>query len=202
MTTIYLIRHAEQLKIDGIKNLKENEQLINEKIILSEKGEEQDKKLSKNKELQNIDVLWSSNYARAVATAKYIANQNKIPINIDENLGERKLGDLNELQELGKNANIRYTEAQILNENLKTSNGESRKEVSERMTKCIKNILSNNKGKRIAIVSHGASIKFFLANWCEIEERGVLKYNGIKVDVASPCIIKMLIDEEKIELFF
>ena len=38
MTTIYLIRHAEQLKIDGIKNLKENEQLINEKIILSEKA--------------------------------------------------------------------------------------------------------------------------------------------------------------------
>lgn len=40
-------------------------------ILLSVEGEEQTKKLSKNIELQNIDVIGSSNYTRAKATAKY-----------------------------------------------------------------------------------------------------------------------------------
>lgn len=37
-TIIYLVRHSEQLKIDGIKNIKEEEQINNEKIILSVNG--------------------------------------------------------------------------------------------------------------------------------------------------------------------
>ena len=72
-TTIYLIKHEDELKENGIKNVKDNTQLINEKYILSVKGEEQSRQLSENKELENIDVLWSSSYARAKATAKYIA---------------------------------------------------------------------------------------------------------------------------------
>ena len=39
----------------------------------------------------NIELLYSSDYARAVATAKYIAFNNKLTINIDERLGERKI---------------------------------------------------------------------------------------------------------------
>lgn len=57
-------------------------------------GEEQSKKLSENTELKNIDVIWSSSYTRAKATAKYIANTNNLPINLDSNLNERKLGNL------------------------------------------------------------------------------------------------------------
>ena len=34
-TTVYLIRHSEQLKINGIKNIEEDDQISNEKIILS-----------------------------------------------------------------------------------------------------------------------------------------------------------------------
>ena len=37
-TILYLIRHSEQLKIKGIKNIEEDEQLNNEKIILSVEG--------------------------------------------------------------------------------------------------------------------------------------------------------------------
>ena len=47
--------------------------------ILSVHGEEQSKRLSENVELNNIDVIWSSSYTRAKATAKYIANNNKNP---------------------------------------------------------------------------------------------------------------------------
>ena len=69
----------------------EDEQIKNEKIILSIEGERKAKELSEREELKNIDVLYSSNYVRAIATAKYIANKNNLNINIDERLGERKL---------------------------------------------------------------------------------------------------------------
>ena len=51
-TVIYLIRHAETVEENGIRNTNENSQMINEKEILSVKGEEQSKKLSENTELQ------------------------------------------------------------------------------------------------------------------------------------------------------
>lgn len=91
LTKIYLIRHSEQLKING-KNIKsEDSQISNEKIILSIDGERKAKEISELEELNNIDVLWSSNYVRAISTAKYIALKNNIEINIDENFNERKL---------------------------------------------------------------------------------------------------------------
>ena len=77
-TIVYLVKHADELKENGIKNINETTQIENEKYILSVKGEEQSRKLSKNSELDNIDVLWSSSYSRAKATAKYIAYNNNI----------------------------------------------------------------------------------------------------------------------------
>ena len=44
--------------------------MINEKEILSIKGEEDSKRLSKNEELKNIDTIWCSSYVRAKQTAK------------------------------------------------------------------------------------------------------------------------------------
>lgn len=91
LTYIYLIRHSEQLKIKGEKINNEEEQISNEKIVLSVDGEKKAEGISKLKEMRNIDVIWSSNYVRAIATAKYIARENNIEINIDEKLNERKL---------------------------------------------------------------------------------------------------------------
>ena len=91
LTYIYLIRHSEQLRLENKNEDYETSQIANEKIILSVQGEQKAKELSKLEQLKNIDVLYSSNYARAIATAKYIANENNIPINIDINFNERKL---------------------------------------------------------------------------------------------------------------
>ncbi len=91
LTYIYLIRHSEQLKLENKIVENENNQISNEKIILSVQGEKKAEELSELKELSNIDVLWSSNYVRAISTAKYIAKKNNIEINIDESFNERKL---------------------------------------------------------------------------------------------------------------
>ena len=102
ITQVYLIRHSEQLKIKNKRVKNEKSQISNEKIILSVEGERKAQEISKLKELSNIDVLWSSNYVRAISTAKYIAEQNNIEINIDENLNERKLRWFKKLTRTGK----------------------------------------------------------------------------------------------------
>lgn len=154
-TIIYLIRHAETVNENGIRNTSEDSQLINEKEILSVEGEEQAKKLSNNKELQNIDVIWSSSYTRAKATAKYIANINNLLFNLDNDLSERKLGNLEELGEFMKDKATRDpSQEQLLDRTFKTSDGESAEDTKERMTKFFDKILKEYEGKKIAVISH------------------------------------------------
>lgn len=162
-TVVYLIRHAETINENGIRNTNEDSQMINEKEILSVHGEEQAKRLSKNTELSNIDVIWSSYYTRAKATAKYIANTNNLPINLDVNLGERRLGNLQELGEFMKNKATRDpSQEQLLDTKFKTSDGESAIDTKQRMSKFFDKILDEYEGKKIAVVSHRRFNKIFL----------------------------------------
>ncbi len=188
---VYLIRHSEQLKI---KNEEEkNEQIKNEKIILSVEGEKKAEKLSKISQLQNIEQLWSSNYVRAISTAKYIAKENNIEINISSKLNERKLGNLETLKKMAENKKNSYTTEQLLNRKLKNKDGESCEEVSKRMKEKIQEIVENGP-ENIAIVSHGAAIKFYLSNFCRIDENINFIYNEkiiIKKNINSPDIIEL-----------
>ena len=162
-TIIYLIRHAETIDENGIRNTNEDSQMINEKEILSVYGEEQSKKLSENTELNNIDVIWSSSYTRAKETAKYIANSNNLPINIDGNLNERKLGNLKELGEFMQDKSTRDpSQEQLLDRKFKTSDGESAEDTRQRMTKFFDRILKEYEGKKIAVISHRWFNKIFL----------------------------------------
>ena len=137
--------------------------MINEKEILSVYGEEQSKRLSENTELNNVDVIWSSSYTRAKATAKYIANNNNLPINLDSNLSERKLWNLKELGEFMKDKKTRDpSQEQLLDRKFKTSDGESTEETNQRMTKFFDRILKEYEGKKIAVVSHRRFDKIFL----------------------------------------
>ena len=119
LTQVYLIRHAEQLKIKNkiVKN--ESNQISNEKIILSVAGEKEAEKISELEELKNIDILWSSNYARAIGTAKYIAEKNNIEINIDESFNERKLRRFKKFRRVGKNKKRIFYNRTIIGRNIK-----------------------------------------------------------------------------------
>ena len=161
-TIIYLIRHAKTVDENGIRNTSEDSQMINEKEILSVYGEKQSQKLSENVELNNIDVIWSSSYTRAKATAKYIANNNNLPINLDSNLNERKLGNLKELGEFMKDKKTRDpSQEQLLDRKFKTTDGESAEETKKRMTEFFDRILKEYEGKKIAVVSHRWLNKIF-----------------------------------------
>ena len=198
-TIIYLIRHAETVQENGIRNTTENPQMINEKEILSVYGEKQSQKLSENIELCHIDSIWSSSYTRAKATAKYIASKNNLPINIDSSLNERKLGNLKELGEFMKDKKTRDpSQEQLLDRNFKTSDGESAEDTRQRMTKFFDKILQEYNGKKIAVVSHGGSIKFFLLNWCEVNDDVKLVYKNTVLDITSPCLLKLTFRENEL----
>ena len=197
-TIIYLVKHADELKENGIKNTNDTTQMMNEKYILSVKGEEQSKKLSENQELENIDILWSSSYVRAKATAKYIAYRNNLEINIDSNLNERKLGNLEDLSKWMKNKKFGVVQAYLQDRKWKAREGESCEEATKRVTAFVQKILNENKGKRIVLVSHGALISFLLSNWCELNEEMKLIFNNKIIEIKEPSITKLTFENQEL----
>lgn len=191
-TIIYLIRHAETIDENSIRYTNETPQEINEKEILSIEGEEASKKISENAELKEIDTIWCSSYVRAKQTAKYIAYKNKIKYNLDDRLCERKLGNIKDLAEFMKDKETRDpSREQLAFPDFKTREGESANGTKKRITECINEIIKNYEWKRIAIVSHGGSIKFYLLNYCSVNERLNLEYKGTELNITSPCLLKL-----------
>ena len=172
MTTVYICRHSVPFKEHRGKELNSLDKLtINMMSPLSVLGEKKAERLSEY--LKNIDVVWSSNYSRAMSTAKYIAYKNVLKVNVDERLGERIHGNLD-------NVDIKeFYNNQMLYEDYKLDNGESRIEVTKRMLDSLYEILEENNNKNIFICSHSTSIIFLLMKWCTIDyDNKVLNYNN------------------------
>lgn len=164
MTTIYLMRHSVALK--NINNDYNNDslQLQNEKMPLSIEGEELASNISKEEELQSIDVVISSNYVRAMSTAKYISNANNVNLIVNSAFGERKFG-VNSWDELPTDFGLRQNN----DENYKMGDGESQKEVRERVYRALIDVIDEYKDKRVVIVSHGSAILWLLKQWCKVD---------------------------------
>lgn len=111
-------------------------------------------------------------------------------------------GDLNELEKLGETKKHDYTTEQLLDSNLKNVEGESAEEVRNRMNSFMSEILENSDDKKIAVVSHGAAIKFFLQGICEFSlNEGGFIYNKKIVaptKIASPSLVKLRFENRKI----
>ena len=162
MTTIYLIRHSKPLKVNNDLN-SDNLQIQNEKSCLSLEGEKIAKEKLSIDEFNNIDTIYSSNYVRAIQTAKYLSEAKNIEIKIFSKLAERKFG-INSWDELPE----KFERKQFLDENYKIGDGENQIEVKERMYSAITDILEQNKNKQVAVVSHATAISYLLRKWCDI----------------------------------
>ena len=168
MTTIYFMRHSETLKYNNINN-NDSLQIQNEKWPLTINGENKKKKKSKLDELQNFDVVFSSNYVRAIGTAKYFTLEK---IDIDERFGERKFG-INSWDELPTD----FGERQFNDFNYKIGNGESLNEVINKEEEALNDILNNYEGKKILIVGHSTALAALFSIWCKINYTGPYTYN-------------------------
>ena len=158
---VYLIRHSKPLKVNNDKNM-DSLQIQNEKQPLSIEGENIAREKLNIEELKDVDKLYSSSYVRAISTAKYIAENNNIEINVINDFRERKFG-INSWDELPDN----FGEKQFLDENYKTEFGESQKEVRERTFNALMNVLKSDEEK-IAIVFHSTAMLFLLMTWCKV----------------------------------
>lgn len=193
ITTIYLMRHSITEKVNY---LDDNDSLLvrNQKQILTIVGEELAKKVSNNKIFSDIDIVISSNYVRAMATAKYFTKDNKL--NIVEDFGERKFGidDYNDIP-------TDFYKRQLEEDDYKIGQAESQKEVRERMSRALLKIVNENRGKNILIVSHNTAMIFLLKKWCSVIDNKYLLYkdkvileNGFK----NCDTIKLLFENEKL----
>ena len=198
MTEVYLIRHSEPMR-DGIEfyKMSQYQQESNEKRILSINGERKAKILSEYSELKNIDYIFSSNYVRAISTAKYIASSNNKNIMIDEQFGERLFGikDWSELPE-------GFERKQLEDFDYKLPNGESFNEVKKRMKEALDDKLNKYSGSRIVIVSHATALTCLLLNYTtlDFENKKMLFNNEEFFDFKwdSPELFKLTFDEKKL----
>ncbi|MBE6147710.1 MAG: histidine phosphatase family protein [Firmicutes bacterium] len=171
-TVIYLIRHSKTEKVNHVLN---GDSLLvqNEKSILSMEGEMLAYNHSKKDIFNDLDCVISSNYVRAMSTAKYFLNDKCNCLQIIEDFGERKHG-VSSYSELPKDFEIN----QFMDEDYKVGSGESQKEVRNRMYSGLIRVLNEKYGQRILIVSHSTAICFLLMKWCDVEFGKSIKFNG------------------------
>lgn len=172
MTEVYLLRHSESFKPINMKN-SDSLQVQNEKWTLSLNGEKIAQEKSKIEELKNFDIVISSNYLRAISTAKYFTDKD---IYINEDFGERKFG-VTSFDELPEDFYVK----QAADYNYKLPNGESLNEVLKRQEKALEKILEEYKDKKILIVGHSTSFSALLSKWCEVKYNEPYKFNGKEI---------------------
>lgn len=199
-TEVILVRHAEPLKMK-MKFINSDLQKNNELIPLSGRGEKAAEELSQKKFFNDVSVVISSNYIRAIDTAKYIAEKNNCDFIIDNNLGERKMGT-----EI-KTSDFWIT--QLFDSDAKTADGESQNEVRKRMLIVLENVLKEYRGKRIVLVSHATAITFLLMNWCKLEDaelkfkRRKLSFDNKEVindSFGTPEVFRLIFEDDKVVL--
>lgn len=196
-TVVYLIRHSEPTRSSNLEYImnRDIDQIKNEKSFLTVSGEKRAEELSKCEELKNIDAVYSSNYVRALETAKYIAFENNLVINVDERLNERKIGNMGDMdwKELSR--------LQTKDHDFKLAGGESLNQTKKRMVEAMKNILMFETGNRIAVVSHAAAITCLLSSWCDYglnyNDQIILTYNDKTIvdgNFTAPHVFKVTFD--------
>jgi len=150
-TTLLVIRHGETLW-----NIEERFQGHGDSP-LTDAGQAQALALADRLTEFHFDTLVSSDLGRAMETASIITEQTGHNIRTDSRLRERNFGDLEGLTF----QTIQEEHAQILNQ-LDTNdpdyvipNGESLRQLYQRNTGCIEELIEKNHGGTVAMVVHG-----------------------------------------------
>ena len=173
MTTIYLINNSLTMNNLNFPD-KETLEQKREKRILSIEGEEESKRLVHNKDLQKVQYIYSSSYVMSIATAKYLAQDLELDINIRSELGERVIGNLGDKK-------IRMiTEIQENDFDYKLAGGESLNEVKNRMSRFVNQLLEKHADKTISLYTQNVAITCLLSKWCKkgfnLDNRLILNY--------------------------
>lgn len=163
------MRHSEPFKPTNINN-SDSLQQQNEKWPLTISGEKRAEQMSRNRELSDFDVVISSHYVRAIATAKYFTNDRVL---VDENFGERKFG-VNTWEELPED----FERKQFSDFDYHLENGESLNDVIKREYRSLMEIMHQYGDKKVLIVGHATAFSALFCKWCEIDSANNYTFHG------------------------
>jgi len=171
MTNIYFVRHCEP-------DFSIHEDLIRP---LTQKGQEDSKKVEKVLKNKEIHAIYSSPYKRAIDTVRKLGNTLNLEVKTKDDLRERTITDqwIDDFNE--------FVKCQWDDFEYKLSKGECLRQVQERNITALKEILNENKGKNVVIGTHGTALSTIL-NYYNITF-GYEEFNRIKS--IMPWIIVM-----------
>lgn len=112
-----------------------------------------------------IDIIYTSDLMRARRTAEAVRGERDIPILADPRLREINGGDWEDVpfDDLPKRWAEDYDNWCHHPQCHQMPNGESMKDVEDRIVEAIDGIVAANRGKTICVASHGTSLKIYVA---------------------------------------
>lgn len=167
MTKIFLIRHGETEwnkigKLQGSSDIK-----------LLPEGIEQAYMLAKHAPFHAVDAIYSSDLSRAVMTAEILADKFGLPVIKERGLRETSFGDWEGryLSELAKENPAGFEYFFTKPDKVQPPNGETFLQSQARIMNALDEIIADNEGKNIIVVSHGAAIRLIICAALEIRIR-------------------------------
>ncbi|WP_315436333.1 histidine phosphatase family protein [uncultured Selenomonas sp.] len=169
MTEIIIIRHGETEwnktgRFQGHSD-----------VPLSAEGRTQAETLGKNLIVDHVDAIYASDLTRAMETAAPLAARFGLPVISDPQLRELNFGawegrNFNDVNAENPNAMKNfYTDP----EQADIPESEPFPEFQRRVAGRVREIVAHERGKRVVIVSHGASIRILLADLLSMPIRSI-----------------------------
>ena len=177
ITTVYLVRHAEP-------NFYNHNDMDRE---LTPKGLQDCQLLLNYFSKQNIHVIYSSPYRRAIETIKATAEFHQVSIIKRDAFRERKISS-NWIEDFQN-----FVQKQWQDFSFKLPSGESLEEVQERTVHALKYLLKERIGEQIIISSHGTAISTIVNYF--YPQFGLSDFQKLKH--LFPFIIRMTFDKER-----
>lgn len=183
MTTLYLLRHGQSEwnilhKVQG-----------QEDTVLTEKGVKQAQMAAERLKDEGIDIIYSSDLKRAYNTAEIVGNELGINVNKLESIREVHFGVWQglDLDTIKRDYSDDYKLWRTEPHNLNIKDAENLHTLKERVLKDVQTLVSENPGKKILLVSHGAAIKALILGILDID---MSKYNKLTIGNVGLSIIE------------
>lgn len=191
MITIYLTRHGQtewnlEKRLQGRGN-----------SPLTEFGIERAKELSNRVSTMEIDKIYTSPIERAYKTAEIVKGNKEVEFLSEEGLMEMSFGDfegqkIDDLFKIDKNFDMNLI--MTGNTEIKAPNGETLKEVRERVKVFMDRVIKEDDEKTIMIVTHGITLKALMHYFKDEEANTEV--------MGQATLTKILVENENVKIEF
>lgn len=158
MLKVNFVRHGESVA---------SSQKLHQKTDspLSENGKKQARLVAKRLKNIEIDLIYTSPFARALETAKIINEEIRVPIEIIESFREAKRSSSTEGLQVGSEIPLKIDELAKKNRHdplWKHEDSETVQEMWDRTRSAMVHLVKKHDGQSVLVVSHGITIRIFL----------------------------------------